>query len=45
MLVDLKDTLDAVPELDRLEPERREEIRSRVVQYAIREYSADGQVR
>lgn len=45
MLVDLKQTLDAVPELDRLEPERREEIRSRVVQYAIREYFADGGAR
>lgn len=45
MLVDLKHTLDAVPELDRLEPERREEIRSRVVQYAIREYFADGGAR
>jgi len=42
MLVDLKHTLDAVPELDRLEPERREEIRSRLVQHAIREYFADG---
>ena len=45
LLVDLKHTLDAVPELDRLEPERREEIRSRVVQYAIREYFADGGAR
>lgn len=45
MLVDLKHTLDAVPELDLLDPERREEIRSRVVQYAIREYFADGGAR
>jgi hypothetical protein len=41
LLVELKHTLDTVPELDRLEPENREEVRSRVVQYAIREYFAD----
>lgn len=42
LLVELKHTLDAVPELERLEPESREEVRTRVVQYAIREYFADG---
>jgi hypothetical protein len=42
LLVELKHTLDAVPEFDHLEPESREEVRSQVVRYAIREYFADG---
>jgi hypothetical protein len=43
LLVELKHTLDTVPELDRLEPANRDEVRSRVVQYAIREYFADSE--
>lgn len=43
LIVELKRTLDGLPGVNGLTPARRDELHSKVVEYAIRAYFADAQ--